>query len=79
MCGYPPFFGENNKEILEQVKKGKLDFTGPEWTSKSPEVFDLIRKMVCDAETRYTAQQVLQHPWMSGKHATSDSASVYFS
>jgi len=28
LCGYPPFYGDTNKEILEQVKKGKLDFTG---------------------------------------------------
>ena len=23
LCGYPPFYGESNKEIIEQVKKGK--------------------------------------------------------
>lgn len=64
LCGYPPFYGETNKEILEQVKKGKLDFSGPEWKEKSPDVLDLIKKMVCEADCRYTAQQVISHKWM---------------
>ena len=46
LCGYPPFYGETNKEILEQVKKGKLDFSGPEWKGKSKICFDLLHRMV---------------------------------
>lgn len=30
-CGYPPFYGESNRQILESVKKGKLDFSSIEW------------------------------------------------
>ena len=64
LCGYPPFYGETNKEILEQVKKGKLDFTGPEWKGRSNACFDLMKRMVCKHEDRLTAEEVLRHPWM---------------
>lgn len=78
LCGYPPFYGETNKEILEQVKKGKLDFSGPEWKEKSPDVLDLIRKMVCEADCRYTAQQVLAHKWMlAGQEGIGETSAQY--
>lgn len=64
LCGYPPFYGETNKEILEQVKKGKQDFSGPEWKGKTENVFNLILKMICHPNERYSAKQVLEHPWM---------------
>ena len=28
LCGYPPFYGKNDNEILENVKKGIYDFNG---------------------------------------------------
>jgi calcium-dependent protein kinase len=28
LCGYPPFYGNNDNEILENVKKGIYDFNG---------------------------------------------------
>lgn len=76
LCGYPPFYGETNKEILEQVKKGKLDFTGPEWKDKSADVLDLIKKMVCETECRYSAQEVLAHKWMNPKVSTNEQTNV---
>lgn len=51
-CGYPPFYGESNKQILEAVKKGKLDFSSVEWKDKSKEAIDIIRKMITDQDTR---------------------------
>ena len=67
-CGYPPFYGDNNKEILDAVKKGKLDFSGPEWTDKSAAVIDIIRKMVTNQELRLFPDEVFKHMWMqSGK------------
>lgn len=63
-CGYPPFYGENNKQILEEVKKGKLDFSSVEWSNKSQQAIDMIRKMVTHHEQRLFADEVLKHDWM---------------
>lgn len=73
LCGYPPFYGNSNPEILEAVKQGKLDFSGPEWEGKSSEVFDLIRKMIVkSAEKRLSAQEVMMHPWILKGKTSSD-------
>lgn len=65
LCGYPPFFGETNKEILEQVKQGFLDFSGPEWKQVSKSTVDLIKKMVIIAQDqRLFADEVLKHPFL---------------
>jgi len=31
LCGYPPFNGENDNEILEAVKDGKVQFEEDDW------------------------------------------------
>jgi len=67
LCGYPPFYGNSDPEILESVKKGKLEFDGPEWKSISESAKDLIRKMVTKPEARYYAEEVLKHPWMTNE------------
>ena len=66
-CGYPPFYGDNNKEILEAVKNGKLDFSSPEWKDKSKLAIDLVRKMVVSQDARLFADEVIKHPWMQAK------------
>ena len=67
-CGYPPFYGENNKEILESVKLGKLEFSTPEWKDKSKISIDLIKKMVVNQDTRLFSDEVIKHPWMQSKN-----------
>lgn len=64
-CGYPPFYGESNKQILEAVKKGKLDFSSVEWKDKSKEAVDLIKKMITEQDQRLFTDQVLSDQWMS--------------
>lgn len=64
LCGYPPFYGQTDPQILESVKKGKYDFNGSEWKGVSEGAKDLIRKMLVPAEERLDSAQVLDHPWM---------------
>ena len=63
LCGYPPFYGDDDREILEMVAKGKFDFDGEEWDESSKEAKDLIKKLICKPEKRLTAQEALEHKW----------------
>jgi calcium-dependent protein kinase len=37
LCGYPPFNGSNDREIMKNVLKGEYSFEGEEWESISKE------------------------------------------
>ena len=62
LCGYPPFNGDDDKEIIHNVQKGKLIFD-EDWANISKDAIDLIRKMICKPERRLTAQECLDHKW----------------
>ena len=64
LCGYPPFYGETDNDILEAVKRQTFNFDGPEWMGVSKESKDLISQMITKPHLRLTAQQILEHPWM---------------
>jgi len=36
LCGYPPFYGETDNDIMKNVKKGVYDFEGEEWENVNP-------------------------------------------
>ena len=63
LCGYPPFYGDDDHEILRMVSKGKFDFDGDEWADISKEAKDLIKKLITKPERRLTAQEALDHKW----------------
>ena len=63
LCGYPPFYGENDQEILRMVVKGQFDFDGAEWEEISNEAKDLIKKLITKPEKRLTAEEALEHKW----------------
>lgn len=65
LSGVPPFWAETEHQIFEQVLKGDLDFESDPWPVISESAKDLIRRMlVRNPEKRYTAHQVLCHPWI---------------
>ena len=64
LCGYPPFEGDNNKEIFRNVIKQQLTFDPADWDRVSDSAKDLVSKMLNkDPETRISAQDCLNHPW----------------
>jgi len=66
LCGYPPFHGESDAEILQRVKGAKLSFTESDWSGVSNEAKDLIRSLLRhDESQRLTAEEALKHPWFS--------------
>ncbi|XP_042516379.1 phosphoenolpyruvate carboxylase kinase 1-like [Macadamia integrifolia] len=73
LAGIPPFYGDSAAEIFEAVLRGNLRFPTRIFYSVSLAAKDLLRKMLCkDVSKRFTAEQVLSHPWItSGGEASS--------
>lgn len=66
LCGYPPFGGANDDQILKKISVGRFGFPSPEWDFISFEAKDLISKMLTyEPERRLSAREALQHPWLN--------------
>ena len=64
LSGRPPFGGEDDQEIMENVKIGKYDIDCTPFNKASKSVIDLIQKLlIMDKNKRITAQEALNHPW----------------
>ena len=69
LCGYPPFEGDNNKEIFKHVLKSKLDFDPADWSHISKEAKDLVSKMLDKkSDNRISADEALEHKWFKLNH-----------
>jgi len=64
LCGYPPFYGDSDSIIMENVKKGIYDFNGSEWATVSEDAKNLITHLLCKPEKRFKAGDILLHKWM---------------
>ena len=64
LCGYPPFNGETDDDILVAVKKGKYDFPKEEWSSVSKEAIELINGMLTyEPNKRLSALDCMSQSW----------------
>ncbi|XP_076294793.1 calcium/calmodulin-dependent protein kinase I isoform X2 [Lasioglossum baleicum] len=71
LCGYPPFYDENDAVLFAQIIKGEFEFDSPFWNDISDSAKDFIQKLICvNVEERYTCKQALAHPWISGNEAS---------
>ena len=65
LCGYPPFNGANDDQIIKRVKQGKYRTDDEEWTNISPEAIDLVNRLLTyNPNDRISAMQALQHTWV---------------
>lgn len=65
LCGYPPFNGDTDSDIFENIKRGHFDFPVQQWSDKSDEAKDFIKCLLRrDPRKRYTAALALDHPWI---------------
>ena len=64
LTGRPPFDGNDDEEILENVKKGVYDKWSYPFPLLSPHAKDLITKLLqYDPKKRLSAEQAIEHPW----------------
>uniref|UniRef100_A0A671W2Z2 Calcium/calmodulin dependent protein kinase I n=1 Tax=Sparus aurata TaxID=8175 RepID=A0A671W2Z2_SPAAU len=70
LCGYPPFYDENDAKLFEQILKAEYEFDSPYWDDISDSAKDfIVHLMEKDPHVRYTCDQALQHPWIAGDTA----------
>eukprot|EP00928_Gymnodinium_smaydae_P018455 TRINITY_DN17022_c0_g1_i2.p1 TRINITY_DN17022_c0_g1~~TRINITY_DN17022_c0_g1_i2.p1 ORF type:complete len:506 (+),score=149.06 TRINITY_DN17022_c0_g1_i2:127-1644(+) len=68
LCGYPPFFGESDAEVLSKVRLGNFSFNNTDWKNVSEDAKNLIRMLLkMNPRDRYTAEQALNHEWIKNK------------
>ncbi|XP_051744804.1 serine/threonine-protein kinase DCLK2 isoform X2 [Ctenopharyngodon idella] len=68
LCGFPPFRSENNlqEDLFDQILVGRLEFPSPFWDNITDSAKELIGYMLqVNVEARYTAEDVLSHPWVT--------------
>ncbi|GBG24648.1 Protein kinase, putative [Hondaea fermentalgiana] len=70
LCGYPPFYSEDQQELFRSIKSGKYVFDSPYWDEVSDAAKDVVRKLlVLDQDKRLSAKQVLEEPWVANPDA----------
>lgn len=70
LCGFPPFYDESIEVLTKKVAKGEFTFLSPWWDEISDGAKDLVSKLLTvDPESRYTIDQLLQHPWITQRPA----------
>jgi len=67
LCGFPPFYDDDNDKLFELIAKAKVEFPSPYWDNISDPAKDLIRKLLnADPKSRLKSDAILAHPWMVG-------------
>ncbi|XP_061430292.1 calcium/calmodulin-dependent protein kinase type 1-like [Lethenteron reissneri] len=70
LCGYPPFYDENDATLFEQILKAEYEFDSPYWDDISDSAKDFIQHLMeKEPVKRYTCSQALEHPWIAGDTA----------
>jgi len=68
LCGYPPFYGETDADVLAKVRLGNFSFNASDWKNVSEDAKNLIRLLLkMNPRDRYTAEQALNHIWVRNK------------
>lgn len=68
LCGFPPFSGDTDPQILGKVREGAFEFKSPEWDPISTGCKNLITQMLTlDVSCRPSAADLVHNPWLNFK------------
>jgi len=64
LCGYPPFNGKSDREVIKRVKVGSFGFLPEDWQNVSQEAKDYTSWLLTiDRQERPSAQAALSRAW----------------
>lgn len=75
LCGFPPFVSQDNdqEKLFDCILSGQYDFPEEYWQDISVGAKELIGNMLQLApELRFSAEDVLDHPWLRVAQTQSD-------
>ena len=67
LCGFPPFYDEDNQELFRNIKAGNYDFPTPYWDDISPHAI---------ATQRLNYNSIMAHEWVTMNQKDSRSRST---
>lgn len=75
LCGYPPFTGETEEDVLAKVRKGVFAFDPKHWKKVSSDAQNLVSMLIKkNPQERYTVEAALKDSWICNKAPRSDNA-----
>lgn len=67
LLGYPPFIADSSTDTCLKIINWHETFHIPQDPPVSPQAKDLMRHLICDAQSRYASvDEVMAHPWFEG-------------
>ena len=64
LCGSPPFYGKNEKEIFQKILDGNVNFKHKIWNKMSDDAKNLVIKLLqVDPSQRLSASEALEDEW----------------
>ena len=64
LCGYPPYYGDTDREIEYNIINTNAEFDDDDWTHISPETKQLVKGLLDkDPKKRYSPDDVLKLTW----------------
>jgi len=68
LCGYPPFTGETEDDVLAKVRKGTFTFNAKHWKKVSKDAKNLVSMLIKkNPQERYTSERALNDSWICNK------------
>eukprot|EP00301_Raphidiophrys_heterophryoidea_P005913 c12430_g1_i3.p1 GENE.c12430_g1_i3~~c12430_g1_i3.p1 ORF type:complete len:454 (-),score=79.80 c12430_g1_i3:1644-3005(-) len=74
LCGFPPFYADNEQDLFDKICACDFQFLSPYWDRVSAEAKDLINRLLeVDPTKRLTAEEAMDHDWLKKEAADLDS------
>lgn len=64
LCGFPPFDGETDTDVLCNIMNVAYEFPSPEWDEVSEPAKDFVRRLMTESDKRMSSAEALEHPWL---------------